>query len=248
MKFSLRARCRSNQSIGYKRSFPNITISKDDGHDFFCLCHLFCDSRTKSFCVRLPDSKYKLRSIRYLLYSDRSAIRCPACSRRLAEYRPSQRAIRVAARSLGATLRLPVRLDELCGKSGRIRLHYARRRGSFHLHQHNPPPPKTLVFGCCFYNDNNEWGFAYNGIAEQVQCVPIPIIQPLLARRPPVRENPAPRIPQRGTRMLGTTTRTIGGDDGAPTVHITYDRWGNIVAMSPGPPKLELRPDRMANG
>jgi hypothetical protein len=110
------------------------------------------------------------------------------------------------------------------------------------------PPPKTLVFGCCFYNDNNEWGFAYNGIAEQVQCVPIPIIQPLLARRPPVRENPAPRIPQRGTRMLGTTTRTIGGDDGAPTVHITYDRWGNIVAMSPGPPKLELRPDRMANG
>src|SRR5262249_9715058 len=24
-------------------------------------------------------------------------------------------------------------------------------------------PPETLPFGCCFYNENDEWGFAFNG-------------------------------------------------------------------------------------
>src|SRR5690349_17622844 len=26
------------------------------------------------------------------------------------------------------------------------------------------PPPGALVFGCCFYNESNEWGFVYNGV------------------------------------------------------------------------------------
>jgi hypothetical protein len=111
--------------------------------------------------------------------------------------------------------------------------------GSFAF-KSSTPPPKTLVFGVCLYNGSDEWGFAYNGVAEHVLCVPIPVFLPVWARALRTFELPARRVPDHEIRMLGTTSRTIGGQDGVPTVNITYDGHGNIVAMSPGPPKLEL--------
>jgi hypothetical protein len=104
------------------------------------------------------------------------------------------------------------------------------------------PPPGALVFGCCFYNESNEWGFVYNGVAEHVPCVPIPIFLPVWARTLRAFEVPARPTPHREPRMLGTSTRTIGGEDGAPTVNVTYDRHGNIVAMSPVPPTVKDQP------
>jgi len=94
------------------------------------------------------------------------------------------------------------------------------------------PPPDTLPFGCCFYNENNEWGFAFDGTANRVACVPPsefprpwghPICEPAKARMLSREEKP----------MRGTTSRTIGGEEGAPSVSVTFDRFGNIVTMSP---------------
>ena len=45
---------------------------------------------------------------------------------------------------------------------------------------------------------------------------------------------------ERDVPMKGTHTRTIGGEDGSPTVSITYDRFGNTIRMSPNAPKLPL--------
>jgi len=99
------------------------------------------------------------------------------------------------------------------------------------------PPPETLPFGCCFYNENNEWGFAYDGTAERVDCIPKSEFPRPWARLYSTSELSAARVPQQ-TSMPGTTSRTIGGEDGAPSVNITYDRFGNIIRMSPNPPKL----------
>jgi hypothetical protein len=33
--------------------------------------------------------------------------------------------------------------------------------------QSSTPPPASLPFGCCFYNNANQWGFCINGTAEQ---------------------------------------------------------------------------------
>ncbi|HUJ95869.1 MAG TPA: hypothetical protein VLW84_11435 [Terriglobales bacterium] len=93
------------------------------------------------------------------------------------------------------------------------------------------PPPSTLVFGCCFYNGDNEWGFCYNGTAEQVLCV-----APRQFPRPWELPNPAleqkRRISSAKALMRGTTSRTIGGKDGEPSVDITYDRFGNVIKIS----------------
>ncbi len=99
------------------------------------------------------------------------------------------------------------------------------------------PPPSSLPFGCCFYDENNEWGFAYDGTAKHVTCIPPsefprhwPWPYPLFA----VEHRPR----SRKDTMRGTTERTIGGEDGAPTVRIIYDRFGNIVEMSPNAPTI----------
>jgi len=103
------------------------------------------------------------------------------------------------------------------------------------------PPPSTLLFGCGFYNGDNEWGFVYNGTAEQVLRVaprqfPRPWEEPYEAVALPQRRIVTPKAP-----MRGTTSRTIGGKDGEPGVDITYDRLGNIIKISRNTEHL-LRP------
>jgi hypothetical protein len=104
--------------------------------------------------------------------------------------------------------------------------------------QSSTPGPKTLPFGCCFYDENNQWGFAYDGTAERVECIPPSEFPRPWVRPTRIYELPMPRVPFQETSMLGTTSRTIGGEDGGPSVDITYDRFGNIIKMSSNPPKL----------
>jgi hypothetical protein len=40
----------------------------------------------------------------------------------------------------------------------------AGQSGAFRF-QSSTPPPATLVFGCCFYDNGNQWGFCSNGTA-----------------------------------------------------------------------------------
>jgi hypothetical protein len=102
--------------------------------------------------------------------------------------------------------------------------------------QSSTPPAETLPYGCAFYNENNEWGFAYDGTAERVDCVPISEFPRPWPWPYPIIELP-PAVPFPETSMLGTTSLTIGGKDGGPSVNITHDRFGNIIKMSPNPPK-----------
>jgi hypothetical protein len=109
--------------------------------------------------------------------------------------------------------------------------------GTF-VFQSSTAPPNTLPFGCCFYNGNNEWGFCYDGTAERVDCVPTSEFPRPWVRLDPISELRSQQHSSQGGSMLGTTSRTIGGDDGAPFVNLTYDRFGNIIKMSPNPSKL----------
>jgi len=106
--------------------------------------------------------------------------------------------------------------------------------GSFAF-ESSTPPPETLPFGCCFYNENNEWGFAYDGVAQRVDCIPKSEFPPPWVRRCPNLE--FPRVPLSEAAMLGTTTRTIGGEAGAPSVTVTYDKFGNLIRFSPRLPR-----------
>jgi hypothetical protein len=87
------------------------------------------------------------------------------------------------------------------------------------------PPPETLPFGCCFYNENNEWGFAYDGTAERVDCIPkseFPrpwahgfVRRPSFRRyrcrpsRPPCQEPPPGRSVEKMVRRRSTLHTTV---------------------------------------
>lgn len=107
--------------------------------------------------------------------------------------------------------------------------------GAFVFESSNPAP-KTLPFGCCFYNGANEWGFAYDGTAELVDCVP-PSDFPRFWDRP-AASIPLPSLAHLpgGTPMRGTTSRTLRVGDDGPSLTVTYDRYNNIVRMAQNHP------------
>jgi len=114
--------------------------------------------------------------------------------------------------------------------------------GTF-VFQSSTPPPNKVPFGCCFYNGANEWGFCYDGTAERVDCIPASEFPRPWARLYSMSEIRTPQTSYQETSMLGTTSRTIGGDDGGPSVILTYDRFGNIIRISRDPSKiLPIRP------
>jgi hypothetical protein len=94
--------------------------------------------------------------------------------------------------------------------------------------QSSTPPPPQLMFGCGFYNGENEWGFVYNGTAERIECGADAFAGILRA----LIETSPSGVPQED-QMKGTTTTVIGGSEGAPLVKVTYDRFGNIVRLTP---------------
>jgi len=110
--------------------------------------------------------------------------------------------------------------------------------------QSSTPPPETLPFGCCFYNENNVWGFAYDGTAERVDCIPQSEFPRPWGRPPLILEVPRMWVPPRRPPMGGTTSRTIGGENGAPSVTVTYDRFGNSIHMKPNAPSISKESPR----
>ena len=99
--------------------------------------------------------------------------------------------------------------------------------GTFMFQSSTNPPPATIPFGCTFWNGDNEWGFAYNGQAQQALCIPIEFLPPFWYWQRPRR------FPPEG---LGTTSVTIKGQPEGPSVTVTYDKLGNVIKMVHNPP------------
>jgi|SRR5271167_896975 len=107
--------------------------------------------------------------------------------------------------------------------------------GTFVFQSTTWPAPAKIPFGCCFWNGNNEWGFAYNGKAEKVICIPIEILPPFW------HWQRLHRLPPEG---VGTTSVKIGGEGEGPSVTLTYDKLGNVIKMVHNPPVHRKSPPR----
>lgn len=99
--------------------------------------------------------------------------------------------------------------------------------GTFMFQSSTNPPPATIPFGCTFWNGDNEWGFAYNGQAQQALCIPIEFLPPFW------NWQRLRRFPSEG---LGTTSVIIKGQGEGPSVTVTYDKLGNVIKMVHNPP------------
>ena len=100
--------------------------------------------------------------------------------------------------------------------------------GTF-VFQSSTPPPKSLPFGCCFYNGDNEWGFAFDGTAELVHCIPLSEF-PRSWNRPRTSQ-PHPQSPIRSL-PVGITSRTIQLEDAGPAITVSWDRFSNVIKLT----------------
>jgi hypothetical protein len=98
--------------------------------------------------------------------------------------------------------------------------------GTFMFQSSTYPPPATIPFGCTFWNGDNEWGFAYNGQAQQALCIPIEFLPPFW------NWQRSGRFPTEG---IGTTSVTLKGQPEGPSVTVTYDKLGNVIRMVHNP-------------
>jgi hypothetical protein len=99
--------------------------------------------------------------------------------------------------------------------------------GTFVFQSTTYPPPATIPFGCCFWNRDNEWGFVYNGQAQNVVCIPIEFLPPFW------HWQRVHRLPSEG---VGTRSVTIGAKGEGSSVTLTYDKLGNVIKMVHNPP------------
>jgi hypothetical protein len=106
--------------------------------------------------------------------------------------------------------------------------------GTFVLASTTNPAPATLPFGCCFWNGVNEWGFAYNGEAQKVSCVPAPQLPPFWSRQehagvlPVASSKDQSLLPATGP---GTTALTVRSQNDGPSVTLTFDAFGRVVKI-----------------
>jgi hypothetical protein len=108
--------------------------------------------------------------------------------------------------------------------------------GAFAFQSSTDPAPATLPFGCCFWDGANEWGFAYDGVAEQVDCVPV-------CQLPCFWNPPDCCKPERSDALIeggGITTVRLETPQDGPAITLTYDRLGNIVKLVVNPPAHRL--------
>jgi hypothetical protein len=99
--------------------------------------------------------------------------------------------------------------------------------GTFVFQSSTYPPPATFPFGCAFWNGNNEWGFVYNGQAQNVICIPIEILPPFWHWQRPHKLAP---------EGIGTTAVTLGAEGEGPSVTLIYDKLGNVIKIIHNPP------------
>ncbi len=105
--------------------------------------------------------------------------------------------------------------------------------GTF-VFQSSTSPPKTLPFGCCFWNGSNEWGFAFDGEAERVECVPLSEFpRPWrYAQNPPAYPRAVDATGIAGASSNTVKSHTLNVPDNGPSVTVAWDKFGNVVKVA----------------
>jgi hypothetical protein len=75
--------------------------------------------------------------------------------------------------------------------------------------QSSTRPPKNLPFGCSFYDNAIQWGFAFEGTADCVECVSLMEL-PILPRWLPLDRNVNVPFPDMGMAQQGKPPQQAG--------------------------------------